>query len=58
LPGFTELSMGMSDDYRLAIRHGATDIRVGRALFGPRPDTIAAVKPILPEQMEEEDQDK
>lgn len=55
---WSRLSMGMSDDYRLAIRHGATDIRVGRALFGPRPDTIAAVKPILPEQMEEEDQDK
>ncbi|MDO4483368.1 MAG: YggS family pyridoxal phosphate-dependent enzyme [Clostridia bacterium] len=31
-----ELSMGMSGDYRLAVRHGATIIRVGSALFGPR----------------------
>lgn len=31
------LSMGMSDDFELAILHGATHIRVGSALFGPRP---------------------
>ncbi len=31
-----ELSMGMSGDYPLAIRCGATQIRVGTALFGPR----------------------
>ncbi len=31
------LSMGMSDDYPDAIRAGATHIRVGTALFGPRP---------------------
>ena len=31
-----ELSMGMSEDYRLAARHGATMVRVGSALFGPR----------------------
>ncbi|HEY3522242.1 MAG TPA: YggS family pyridoxal phosphate-dependent enzyme [Candidatus Limnocylindrales bacterium] len=30
------LSMGMSDDYRVAVEEGATQIRVGRALFGPR----------------------
>lgn len=30
------LSMGMSDDFELAIEHGATHIRVGSALFGPR----------------------
>lgn len=30
------LSMGMSQDYSLAIRHGATHIRVGTAIFGPR----------------------
>jgi pyridoxal phosphate enzyme (YggS family) len=30
------LSMGMSDDYELAIRHGSTMVRVGTALFGPR----------------------
>ena len=31
------LSMGMSADYRQAIAHGATIVRVGSALFGPRP---------------------
>lgn len=31
------LSMGMSDDYAVAIEEGATVIRVGRALFGERP---------------------
>lgn len=31
-----ELSMGMSGDYILAARHGATMVRVGSALFGPR----------------------
>jgi pyridoxal phosphate enzyme (YggS family) len=33
----TELSMGMTDDFELAIAQGATIVRVGRALFGPRP---------------------
>jgi pyridoxal phosphate enzyme (YggS family) len=32
-----ELSMGMSDDYPVAIEEGATMVRVGRALFGERP---------------------
>ena len=31
------LSMGMSADYREAIEQGATLIRVGTAIFGPRP---------------------
>ena len=31
-----ELSMGMSEDYSLAIEEGATMIRVGRAIFGER----------------------
>lgn len=30
------LSMGMSDDFEDAIAHGATHVRVGSALFGPR----------------------
>ena len=30
---FTELSMGMSNDYELAIEHGATNIRIGSAIF-------------------------
>ena len=32
-----ELSMGMSADYEVAIEEGATIIRVGTAVFGPRP---------------------
>ncbi len=32
------LSMGMSDDFELAIQAGATHVRVGTALFGPRKD--------------------
>lgn len=35
-PGVDTLSMGMSDDYELAITCGATEVRVGSALFGPR----------------------
>lgn len=31
-----ELSMGMSGDYKLAIRAGATQIRLGRTIFGER----------------------
>ena len=34
---FSELSMGMSSDYPLAIEEGATMVRVGSALFGGRP---------------------
>ena len=32
-----ELSMGMSGDYQWAIEEGATIVRVGQAVFGPRP---------------------
>jgi pyridoxal phosphate enzyme (YggS family) len=32
-----DLSMGMSDDYEVAVEEGATIVRVGRALFGERP---------------------
>jgi pyridoxal phosphate enzyme (YggS family) len=35
-PAISELSMGMSDDFELAIEEGATMVRVGTALFGPR----------------------
>ncbi len=31
-----DLSMGMSGDFELAIEHGATTVRVGQAIFGPR----------------------
>jgi PLP dependent protein len=35
LPQDRELSMGMSQDYRIAIEEGATLVRIGRALFPP-----------------------
>lgn len=35
-PDFTEISMGMSDDYPLAIAAGSTLIRVGSKIFGER----------------------
>jgi pyridoxal phosphate enzyme (YggS family) len=35
-PHVDTLSMGMSDDFELAIAEGATMIRIGTALFGPR----------------------
>jgi hypothetical protein len=34
--GWDELSMGMSGDFALAIARGATCVRIGSALFGPR----------------------
>jgi uncharacterized pyridoxal phosphate-containing UPF0001 family protein len=30
------LSMGMTEDYPIAVEEGATMLRLGRALFGPR----------------------
>jgi hypothetical protein len=36
-PQATELSMGMSLDYRVAVEEGATMVRIGTALFGARP---------------------
>jgi len=33
-----ELSMGMSDDFEVAIEEGATWVRIGTAIFGPRRD--------------------
>ena len=35
--GLPVVSMGMSGDYEAAIRHGATQVRVGSAIFGTRP---------------------
>ena len=35
--GLRELSMGMTDDFEVAIEEGATMVRVGRAIFGERP---------------------
>ncbi|MGH9058146.1 MAG: YggS family pyridoxal phosphate-dependent enzyme [Acidimicrobiales bacterium] len=36
--GLAQLSMGMSDDYDVAVARGSTMIRIGRGLFGPRPN--------------------
>jgi hypothetical protein len=36
LPEFTELSMGMTGDFEIAIAEGATMVRVGSAIFGER----------------------
>ena len=33
---FTEISMGMSDDYKMAIAEGSTMVRIGSLLFGKR----------------------
>jgi pyridoxal phosphate enzyme (YggS family) len=37
VPSAAVLSMGMTDDMELALAHGATMLRLGSALFGPRP---------------------
>jgi len=36
LAEFRQLSIGMSDDWPIAVRHGATMVRIGTAIFGPR----------------------
>ena len=41
--GLTQLSMGMSADYRIAIQFGATHVRVGSAIFGTRPRAVSAL---------------
>ena len=35
-PSFRELSMGMSDDYQIAIEEGSTLVRIGSSIFGQR----------------------
>ncbi|MCU0610896.1 MAG: YggS family pyridoxal phosphate-dependent enzyme [Candidatus Eisenbacteria bacterium] len=35
-PGLRHLSMGMSSDYAVSVEEGATMVRIGTALFGPR----------------------
>jgi hypothetical protein len=40
--GLRERSMGMSDDLEAAVAAGSTMVRIGRALFGPRPPASAA----------------
>lgn len=35
-PAFKEISMGMSDDYKIAVEEGSTIVRIGSAIFGSR----------------------
>lgn len=43
-PEADTLSMGMSEDWPLAVAEGATLVRIGSALFGPRPAKAAAAQ--------------
>jgi len=45
--GLAEVSMGMSDDFEVAVEEGATIVRVGRAIFGPRRDGPRSARPSL-----------
>jgi pyridoxal phosphate enzyme (YggS family) len=36
VPGAVEISMGMTGDFEIAVEEGATIVRVGEAIFGPR----------------------
>jgi len=35
-PAIKELSMGMSGDYKIAVKHGSTMVRIGSSIFGAR----------------------
>jgi pyridoxal phosphate enzyme (YggS family) len=39
-PGVLDLSMGMTRDYEVALEEGATIVRIGEAIFGPRRDPL------------------
>jgi uncharacterized pyridoxal phosphate-containing UPF0001 family protein len=41
-PRASELSMGMSEDFEIAIEEGATIVRIGSAIFGARAATRGA----------------
>ncbi len=42
-----ELSMGMSHDFEVAIEQGATLVRVGTAIFGPRPAKVTGTEQVV-----------
>jgi len=44
-----DLSMGMSGDFEIAIEEGATTVRIGQALFGPRPLPDSHYWPEIPD---------
>ena len=43
--GLRDLSMGMTDDFEVAIEEGATIVRIGRAIFGPREPAWERARP-------------
>ena len=43
--GLADLSMGMSGDFDVAVEEGATMVRVGTAIFGPRPPRLGGLPP-------------
>ncbi len=51
--GITKLSMGMSGDFEAAIEEGADIVRVGQAIFGPRPTADAYYWPGLTDTTQE-----
>ena len=44
--GLADLSMGMSGDFEVAVEEGATMVRVGTAIFGPRPPRIPGLSEV------------
>jgi PLP dependent protein len=42
-PWFAHLSMGMSEDFEVAVEEGATMVRIGRAIFGPLPQRTSRI---------------
>lgn len=54
---FTELSMGMSHDYKIAIQEGATILRIGTQIFGGRPSTQEAEEEAAQEASQEASQE-
>ena len=39
-PSLTQLSIGMSNDFAVAIEEGSTCVRIGTAIFGKRPKPV------------------
>ena len=58
-PGLTQLSMGMSSDFEIAIDEGADVVRVGQAIFGPRPGGDALYWPgLIPDPQAQEQKEE
>ena len=49
-----ELSMGMSDDFEVAVKMGSTNVRVGSKIFGQRPAKEAVAKDKVEHQKQRE----